>query len=81
MTKKLCIFDLDGTLIDSLYDLADAMNYALEKNGITGVTGLNFTDLSNVVVEIDYNIDVKKALQEHSEYEHMICHVDDRFVL
>ena len=34
MTKKLCIFDLDGTLIDSLYDLADAMNYALEKNGM-----------------------------------------------
>lgn len=30
---KLCIFDLDGTLINSLYDLADAMNYALHKNG------------------------------------------------
>ncbi len=30
---------------------------------------------------VDYNIDVKKALQEHSEYEDMICHVDDRFVL
>lgn len=31
--KKLCVFDLDGTLINSLYDLADSMNYALEKNG------------------------------------------------
>ena len=31
---KLCIFDLDGTLIDSLDDLADAMNFALEKNGL-----------------------------------------------
>lgn len=30
---KLCIFDLDGTLVNSLYDLADAMNYALVKNG------------------------------------------------
>ncbi len=30
---KLCIFDLDGTLINSLYDLADAMNYALKKHG------------------------------------------------
>lgn len=30
---KLCIFDLDGTLVNSLYDLADAMNYALKKNG------------------------------------------------
>ncbi len=33
MTIKYCIFDLDGTLINSLYDLADAMNYALERNG------------------------------------------------
>lgn len=32
MKTKLCIFDLDGTLINSLYDLADAMNYALKKN-------------------------------------------------
>lgn len=30
---KLCIFDLDGTLINSLYDLADGMNYALQKHG------------------------------------------------
>ena len=31
---SLCIFDLDGTLINSLYDLADAMNHALSKNGL-----------------------------------------------
>ncbi len=30
---KMCIFDLDGTLIDSLEDLAISVNYALEKNG------------------------------------------------
>lgn len=32
--KKLAIFDLDGTLLYSLEDLADATNYALEKNGL-----------------------------------------------
>ncbi len=30
---KLCIFDLDGTLVNSLRDLADAMNYALRQHG------------------------------------------------
>ena len=28
---QLIIFDLDGTLVDSRFDLADAVNYALEK--------------------------------------------------
>lgn len=31
---KLCIFDLDGTLVNSIYDLADSMNYSLKKNGL-----------------------------------------------
>lgn len=30
---KAVIFDLDGTLVNSLYDLADATNYALQQNG------------------------------------------------
>lgn len=31
--KKLYIFDLDGTLVNSLCDLADSVNYVLEKYG------------------------------------------------
>lgn len=31
--KKTYIFDLDGTLINSIYDLADSMNVVLEKCG------------------------------------------------
>ena len=33
-TKKLMIFDLDGTLVDTADDLIDALNVSLEKQGI-----------------------------------------------
>lgn len=32
---KACIFDLDGTLSDTIADIADSGNYALEKNGFS----------------------------------------------
>lgn len=32
--KKLVIFDLDGTLLNTIEDLGHAANYALEKNGL-----------------------------------------------
>ena len=32
--KKLVLFDLDGTLIDSIDDLADSTNYALQQCGL-----------------------------------------------
>jgi phosphoglycolate phosphatase len=36
MTYKAAIFDLDGTLVNSLSDLTDATNYALKKFGQPG---------------------------------------------
>ena len=31
--EKLVIFDLDGTLLNTIYDLAESTNWALERNG------------------------------------------------
>lgn len=38
MAYKLAIFDLDGTILDTLEDLADAVNYALGEHGYPGRT-------------------------------------------
>ena len=36
--KRAVLFDLDGTLLDTLDDLADAMNAALERTGFPSLT-------------------------------------------
>ena len=38
MKYDLVIFDLDGTILNTLEDLADSTNYALEHNGLPAVT-------------------------------------------
>lgn len=35
---KLCVFDLDGTLVNTLHDLTDALNYALEACGFPALS-------------------------------------------
>ena len=34
MTYQTAVFDLDGTLLNTLEDLADAVNYSLKKNSM-----------------------------------------------
>ena len=38
MVNKLLIFDMDGTVLDTLSDLTSALNYALAKNGLPART-------------------------------------------
>jgi len=52
---KLLIFDLDGTLVDSIPDLTDAVNYALTK--------LNLTKINQEQVKKMVGSGLKKLLQ------------------
>ena len=82
---KLCIFDLDGTLINSIYDLADSMNYALKKYGFhthetekykkivgSGISVL--ADRAMVIPVGSADPDMKKALlADYNEYYNIHC--------
>ncbi len=38
MKYKMVVFDLDGTILNTIGDLCDACNYALKKHGLTAIT-------------------------------------------
>ena len=61
--KKLILFDLDGTLIDSLEDLSEAVNYAL---GLRGLPLHTVAEYRRMVGHGVRNL-VKQALPEGSD--------------
>ena len=75
--KQLLIFDMDGTILNTLNDLMDATNYALKQNNFSlrnyeqirkavgnGVAMLIKRSLPNNIDEITY----KKVLKDFEEY-------------
>ena len=69
MTIKLIIFDLDGTLINSIEDITNALNYALEPFGINDLTTEEVTSLvgegpSKLVRDVlaEYNLVADKEI-------------------
>jgi phosphoglycolate phosphatase len=63
---KALIFDLDGTLLDTLKDLADAMNIALEKQGFPS----HPVEAYNVFVGDGIKCEAERALPpEHRDEE------------
>ena len=47
---KVAIFDLDGTLLDTLKDLADACNFALRSYGFQSIKLKNI----NIFLEMEH---------------------------
>ncbi len=43
---KLCIFDLDGTVLDTVHSIAHFANYALKKNGIEPIDDKEYNHLA-----------------------------------
>ncbi|HOV25597.1 MAG TPA: HAD family hydrolase [Pseudobacteroides sp.] len=68
MSFKAVIFDLDGTLLDTIKDIAQSMNYALQKNRLHVYT---IEEYKYLVGEGVYNL-AKKALPEHLQNEETI---------
>ena len=76
--KKLVIFDLDGTLLNTIEDLGHAANYALEMNGVATHTmaayrffvGNGVRKLINRVLPEDYRNSetVEKVLKDFMVY-------------
>ncbi len=63
---KACIFDLDGTLLNTLADLADALNYALNRSGFPKRT---LEEVRNFVGNGVYTL-VERALPSGTDAKH-----------
>ena len=61
--KKLVLFDLDGTLINSIDDLADSTNYALQQCGLP----LHTVDEYKYVVGTSVDPLIRRALPEEEK--------------
>ncbi len=76
MTSNLCIFDLDGTLLNTIKDLGNACNYALNACGLPTHSLEEYSHLvGNGVRKL-----ISRALPEHLRTEQTIERVMQYFV-
>lgn len=83
--KKICIFDLDGTLIDSLQDLAVAGNVLMEKLGypthpVESYKQFVGSGIKNLILRATSGIswteeDLMKAVADYMEYYSEHCSI------
>lgn len=72
---KLAIFDMDGTILDTLEDLTDSTNYALRKNGFRELT----IDEVRKIVGNGLYMEAKRATPEGSDEETVMAVYNDLF--
>ena len=72
---KLAIFDMDGTILDTLEDLTDSTNYALRKNGFRELT----IDEVRKIVGNGLYMEAKRAIPEGSDEETVMAVYNDLF--
>ena len=76
MDKRLAIFDLDGTLLDTVADLANATNYALALSGYT----THPTEAYYQFVGNGINMLFFRALPEEARTEENVMRIRSLFV-
>lgn len=81
MKYKVIIFDLDGTLLDTLDDLKDACNYALAKNGLPTVSRERVrislgNGIKKLIERVSSNIHYEECLVDFQDYYklHLLTH-------
>ena len=74
--KKLVIFDLDGTLLDTIADLAESANYALKQLGYP----TNDVETIRTFVGNGINKLLERALPSHEQTEENVIRMRSHFV-
>lgn len=75
--KKLVIFDLDGTLLNTIYDLAQSTNFALTENGFPTHEVAEY----NYFVGNGINKLFERALPERERTEANIARIREKFLI
>jgi len=73
---KLCVFDLDGTLVNTLHDLTDSLNYALAQCGfplltesrVAAIVGHSVNYMCEHAVPAEHKDQAQKVLELYMEY-------------
>jgi phosphoglycolate phosphatase len=84
MTVRTALFDLDGTLVDSLEDLTDAVNVTragfgkapLSSIAVRGMIGKGVRNLVQRALELEAPDDIERALQMFVEFN--TAHIADK---